>query len=185
LLQTSIIVLTIAQVFPTFTAFSDEFISYRQFPILSNFETPFEITRWEGKNISIDKTVKYTGKASMRVELNTDTYSGISLQYFEEDWRDYKYLYFSIFNPEPDSLSMTCRIHDKKHTNGIQAYEDRFNQGFVVNQGWNTIKMDLNDVRHAPHTREMDMDQIISIGIFATRLPNPRIVYIDDVKLSR
>jgi hypothetical protein len=183
-MQSSTVVLIGLQILPVIVAFSDEYIAREQFPELSGFESPFEIHRWSGDvEVIIDKKIKKTGKASMKVFLNTDKYSGTGLQYFPKNWESFSYFQFSIFNPSSENISITCRIHDKKHTEQGQRYEDRFNRSFSIPKGWNTITISLKDIMHAPKNRLMNMHEIRSVYFFSSRLPYPRIINIDDVKL--
>jgi VanZ family protein len=184
LLQSITILLIGIQIVPAIRAFADETIARSQFPVLSDFETPFEIDRWKGDSMTIDRRLQRSGKASMRVDLNTNQYSGIALVHFPENWKGYEQVEFSAYNPATEPLSITCRIHDTQHSMGVQAYSDRFNRGFVLDRGWNTISISLNDVKNAPKGRQMDMSRIHGLGIFATQLPHARTMYIDDVKLA-
>jgi hypothetical protein len=185
MMQSGTVVLVGLQIFPVIIAITDDYIARRQFPELSSFETPFEIQRWSGgTDFRIDKKIKKTGKASMRVFLNTNKYSGVVLQYFPKNWEGYNYFQFAIFNPLSEDISITCRIHDKKHTQQGQKYEDRFNRSFTIPKGWNTITVSLKDIKHAPKNRQMNMHEIRNIGFFSSSLPYQRIINIDDVKLS-
>jgi hypothetical protein len=185
LMQSGTVVLIGLQIVPVIIAFTDEYIARRQFPELSGFETPLEIQRWSGNaDFIIDKKIKKTGKASMRVFLNTDKYSGVGLQYFPKNWEGLSDFQFAIFNPSSEDISITCRIHDKKHTEQDQRYEDRFNRSFSIRKGWNTIKISLKDIKHAPKNRQMNMHEIRNVSFFSKSLPYQRIINIDDVKLS-
>jgi len=121
---------------PLGIALVDEGIARAQFPLLSDFETPFEKNRLE------------------------------------------------VFNPSPDGIQITCRIHDRRHEEGEQLYEDRFNKGFLIHPGWNDLRIDLNEVATAPMGRMMDLGEIRAVGFFASRLPAPRIIFLDYVRLE-
>lgn len=69
LLQAATLILIGFQLVPGMTAVFDEYLAHRQFPVLSGFETPFEIGRWEGEAMVIDHHIKHTGIASLRVTL--------------------------------------------------------------------------------------------------------------------
>jgi hypothetical protein len=182
--QVFVIAMVALQIYPVAVALIDEHRARQQFPVLSDFESPFEIQRWRGgADFAIDHTVRYTGRASLRVALNTETYSGISLGYFPQNWHGFSQFQVRAFNPAEKSLSITCRIHDAIHTNGAQRYSDRFNRTFTLLRGWNTITIPMEEIRSAPATRKMDLGHMRVIGIFATRLPQSRLIYIDDVKL--
>jgi VanZ family protein len=184
--QLLVCILVLMQLVPAVRAYKDERSANRQFPLLSGFEISSEINRWTGgAPFEISHRVKKTGSASLQVMMNTDTYSGLALKYFPGDWRGYRFFQFSIFNPDNDEMKITCRIHDRQHTQGQQEYADRFNRSFSILKGWQTIIIPLDHVKRAPENRQMDMKQIQSVGIFSVRLPRPRTIYIDDVRLNK
>jgi VanZ family protein len=169
---------------PLATALSDEGIARLQFPALSGFETPFEKSRWEGNaRLSVDRAVARHGKASLRVDMDTSPYPGASLVYFPRDWRRYRFLVIEVMNPSPEAIDVTCRIHDRRHEWG-RSYKDRFNKVFRLRQGWNTLAIDLEEVARAPEGRTMDLGEIRQVGLFAARLPAPRTVFVDHVRLE-
>jgi len=173
---------------PLAAAIIDEWTATKQFPVLSDFETPFEMDRWGGDaEFSIDQKIAYHGKSSLKALLNTSTYSGVSLEYFPADWQGYRALEFGIYNPSTESLKMTCRVHDRQHTRGPgpELYEDRFNRSYLLAKGWNPIAIDLADIAHAPKNRRMNLSQIQGIGIFAVQLPQPRVIYLDYIRLTK
>ena len=49
-LQVATLLLVAAALFPVVKSIADEIVALRQFPVLSDFETPFEIDRWEGNS---------------------------------------------------------------------------------------------------------------------------------------
>jgi VanZ family protein len=182
--QTISLILVAMALLPMTAAIIDEITAQNQFPVLADFESRFEIDRWTGDaDFSIDHKTYYHGKASLKVELNTSLYSGVGLKYLPGNWQNYEELQLSIFNPDKEPIQLTCRIHDRRHTRGIQLYEDRFNKKFFISSGWNPIRIPLSQVANAPLKRKMALNQIQGLEIFAIRLPNPRTVYIDDVRL--
>ena len=184
-IQILTIFMVVFAVFPFVKAFSDEFLARNHFPVLSDFETPFEIDRWTGDaKLSIDDAVHFNGGSSLKVALNTSKYSGAILKYFPGNWSNYKYLRLNIFNPRKEPLKIICRIHDRRHTDGNQAYDDRFNKNYVLNDGWNLIEIPLKEVVNAPKDRKLNLKEVQEIGIFVYRLPRPWVIYIDNVSLT-
>ena len=170
---------------PLVAALSEEGIARFQFPVLSDFETPFETCRWEGgARFSLDRSVARHGKASMRVGLDTSLYSGVALVYFPRNWRGFRFLKMDVLNPSPEGVDITCRIHDQRHDEGDQRYEDRYNKVFHLRSGWNEIRVDLGEVAGAPAGRSLDLGTISAVGIFATRLPTPRTIFLDHMRLE-
>jgi VanZ family protein len=169
---------------PLTTAVLDERKALKQFPVLSDFESRFEIDRWTGDaDFSIDHETYYHGKASLKVELNTSLYSGVGLKYFPKNWQHYNELQLSIFNPDSEPIKLTCRIHDRQHTRGLQLYADRFNRKFSISTRWSLIRIQLKEIENTPHKRKMALNKIQEIGIFAVSLQKPRAVYVDYVRL--
>lgn len=166
-------------------ALVDEAVAWRQFPLLSGLETPFERDRWSGNaGFFIDRRMHSQGETALRVELGTDIYSGVGMDYFPRDWRHHGFLCIDLFNPEPEPIALTCRVNDTAHNRRGYRYEDRFNRTYHLNPGWQTLEIPLEDIRSGPRERAMQMDQINGFMLFAERLPRPRTIYIDNVRLQ-
>jgi hypothetical protein len=147
-----------------------------------------EIARWGGDaEFAADRNIAFHGKSSLKVQLNTSTYSGVGLKYFPRDWQGFRALEFSIYNLSSEPLKMTCRVHDRQHTRGPgpELYSDRFNRSFLLSKGWNPITIDLEEIAQAPKNRRMNMSQIQGISVFAVQLPQPRVIYLDYIRLSK
>ena len=181
-----LVILIGLQIRPIAVALIDEHHARSEFPVLSDFQSDRQLDRWEGgADISIEKDINVQGNRAMRADLDTQRYSGFTLKYFPRNWRGYQWFQFRICNPSKEAFRITCRIHDKWHTQGPQLYADRFNRTQSIPVGWHTIAIPLDDVRMAPTGREMDLGRIYAVGFFATRLPHPRTIYIDDVRLMK
>ncbi len=177
-----IVFLVLIEVKPLFISLSDEYLAYKNFPVIADFETPFELSRWHGdsKYKIVNDIVKH-GNASLKTTLNTSKYSGVSIDYFPSDWSNYSYLKFNVFNSTDELLKFTTRIHDDFHTN---KYSDRYNKRFTAKPGWNEYSIKIQDILNAPKTRKMDIVCIKNIAVFATKLPEPKIVYLDYFRLE-
>jgi hypothetical protein len=115
--------------------------------------------------------------------MDTSLYSGVALEYFPGDWSGFRALEIEILNPSPESLDITCRIHDRRHEKGEQRHSDRFNKMYRLQPGWNNLRIDLEEVARAPAGRTMDLGEIRFVGLFATKLPASRTIFIDYVRL--
>jgi len=154
-------------------------------PRSSGFETPIEIDRWQGGNrLSVESISAIPDGRLRKLTLTTDKYSGVKLKYFEGNWGLARTLKISFYNPDTYPLQITCRIHDLQHADGNQEYDDRYNRRFLLTPGWNQVEIDLNEVEASPSGRKMDMSRIRGFGFFAVSLPAPRIVYVDEVRLT-
>lgn len=171
--------------YPFVRVLTDEVIARAQFPTLSSFETPFEMHRWQSRSVmAIDQETVKEGRASLKVSLTTERYSGAGLEHFPSDWRGYKYLHISIFNASREPLTIVVRVNDVQHRRSKQSYSDRFNRQFVLGYGWNDIDIPLEDIASAPKNRVMNLRSIRDIVIFASNLKAPKVIYVDDVRLK-
>ncbi len=168
---------------PLSCALLDEYQARREFPLLSGFEHRFELGRWADANRL--RRVGYpvrAGKYSAEIRLTTDRYSGVSLFHFPQDWRGKNALAFSVFNPgEP--VELLFRVHDRLHTGDKQEYHDRFNGSRILARGWNDIVIPMTAIHDAPASRKMDLAHIRGFGLFVMDQPEPRLLYLDDVRL--
>lgn len=185
-IQAGTILLLLCFLWPLARAMIDERLAATRFPVLSDFETPFEARRWQDIDQlqRVGSPVRH-GKRSLRVQLSTNKYSGTALFYFPHDWSGYQWLNFSVYNPEKGELPLHGRIHDRWHRQHNQVFKDRFHRKFILHSGWNDLRISLDAVRTAPVGREMDMHKIEGFGIFVIRQARPLVIYIDNVHLSK
>ncbi len=185
-LSAAVVILLFAAGRPLYTSLTDEQTARNQFPLLSDFETPFEQNRWKDvRQLQRQKNIVRRGQYGLRVQLSTATYSGTSLFYFPHDWRGFQTLHFSVYNPEEEVLFLHCRIQDGLHAQHGMRFDDRFHKRFTLRPGWNDLSVSLQEVRTAPATRLMDMAQVEGFGLFVIRQPRARVVYLDSIYLSR
>lgn len=173
---------------PVTIALADETIARFQFPVLSNFSTPFELERWKshGRRELVEGFAGKDGR-QMKLSLQPARYSGAGVQYLPADWSGYRMLNLDIYSEYPTPLTLTLRIHDVRHQTVPPTYltNDRFNRRLSLVQGWNAIKIDLAEVRQAPRTRMMDMQNIADISFFLSSVKSPKTLYLDQIYLSQ
>jgi VanZ family protein len=184
-LQTAVVAVLLLELWPLAKSLFDENMARRRFPLLADFEGAFETERWTGSDgLSIEKLPQAMTGRVLKLPLSTEQYSGAELFYFPGDWKQFDFLSMSIFNPDAQPLQLTVRIHDRQHTQGDGLYEDRFNRSVLLVHGWNHIELDLEEVASAPRNRRMDMGHVRGLGIFATALDEPRVIYLDNIRLQ-
>jgi len=177
--------LLLVALLPLIVSASDEWMARVRFPVLSDFETPFEADRWESDaRFAIDRSEASHGEASLRVDMDTSLYSGVALVHFPRNWTGYRYFRMEVLNPSPDQVDLNCRLHDGQHERRGPTYTDRYNTAFRLRPGWNSLRIDLADVARAPAGRRMDMADIRGLIVFCSRLPAPHTIFIDDVRLE-
>lgn len=156
-------------------------LAARQFPVLDDFESRLQAGRWT--HGTIDHTLARHGQASLRVPLGTTLYSGTTLTRCFGDWRGYSAFALSIHNPGPGSLRLTISIRDQKDELHGCRYHDRFNRSFLLKPGWNDLRIPMAEIKKAPTHRNLDLAHLREVAIFATRLPAPRVIHLDDLRL--
>jgi len=162
----------------------DEYSAYKSFPLLSGFESCFELERWAGDaRLSRDDFVAIQGKYSAKIALTTKHYSGVSLHYFPGDWSGWNRVVFSVYNPGLP-LELHFRVHDNLHTGNNQKYANRFNGSMLLQNGWNEVSVPLVDILNGPRGRQMNLTKIRGFGIFVIRQSENRTIYLDNVYLE-
>ena len=173
------------QLMPLLVTLVDEQMARSNFPLLADFENTLELGRWTSNGpIMLDKTFTSHGEFSARIELTTDRYSGASLKFFPSNWKNFKYLKFSIYLSNHSPLSITTRIHDQQHQQGGYLYNDRFHKRTRLQPGWNSITINLADVISAPKTRPIAIESIANFRIFTSNLKQSRVIYLDNLRLE-
>jgi hypothetical protein len=184
-----VLLLFLWSLLPVSKVIIDDSFAFRQFPLLSGFETPLEVSRWSGSaKRSRDHKIFSSGSFSLRITLSTQRYSGIGLKDFPRDWSGYRSVSLRVFNPDQNPLLLHFRIHDQYHSSHENihnnGYSDRFNHSFKLVPGWNTLQVSLAKVVHAPKDRLLDLTRIAGMGVFVGKLAEPRTIYLDDVTLN-
>lgn len=156
-----------------------------QQPWIADFESSTELYRWQGRGyVSLSDAHVSEGKHSLQFELSTRRYSGIVLSRLPSDWQGYEVFTFDIYNPQSDAIELVIRIHDRWHRRSRFRFDDRYNHRLTVNPGWNNYRIELDDIKHAPSDREMDLVNIEEIVLFAVGLEQAVTLYTDNWKLQ-
>ncbi len=184
-----ILVFLLALLGPLAQSLADEAIALKQFPFLSGLETPFELGRWRAASAQVSEDMAREGNKSLQVPLfaqaeGNSPYVDAVLAFFPKDWSRYRFVHWSVYNPLDRDLTLTCRIHDKRHKTSGYETNDRFNTEFALHPGWNDLAVSLGTVKKAPKGREMDMTHIESLHFFTARIPEHQYLYIDKVSLA-
>ena len=155
----------------------------KSFPIIANFESSIDLYGWKG-NIERTDLFHSSGNYSLKIHLTTKKYSGVSLTEFYDSWQSFTTLSLDIYNPAQTPIDLTIRVNDARHELGANDQDDRFNKKLYIVNGWNHIEIPVAEIRQAPATRELKMDAIRSLTIFASQLPAAQDIYLDNIRLQ-
>lgn len=184
-IRAAVILLILVSILPLARALFDEFQARRAFPVLANFELPFELDRWSGSApYEVTRPAFAPQNPMLKIDFQTTLYSGVALNHFPRDWRGYRYFAFDTHNPEPVPLEVVCRINDRRHSREGHRYSDRFNRSLTLAPGWTRIRLPLEAIATALEGRRMDLDEVLQMGIFTISLPAPRTLYLDNMQLT-
>jgi hypothetical protein len=172
---------------PVVCFFSDEMLARSQFPMLADFETPFEKNRFVRNtgNGGLTTEQAFHGRKSLRLALLPGPWSGMTMEYFPSDWRGYSQFAFAVYNPGADTVSLLVNIQDSIHRQGKKPYSDCFSQKINLPAGcWTRVQIPLADVQKGPQTREMDLEHIAGVGFFVVKEKKPLTLYLDTIGLE-
>lgn len=163
----------------------DEFHIRQDFPLLSGFESKFEMERWENSLSFIKRSTEFVkeGSHSLKVDFLPGRYPNIVLRHFKGDWSDFSTFSYSVYNPTDVTHRIKMKVSDQKHIKRGLRFNDRFNRSVSLKPGWNTITTPLNEIQQAPKHRSMDLHKIKSFSLFTDKLPQPLTLYIDNIHL--
>ncbi|MEX1032843.1 MAG: VanZ family protein [Cellvibrionaceae bacterium] len=161
----------------------------RQLPVIANLENPGEMQRWSSVNSDLVRNGEMAseGEFALQCRLSPAAYSGLSLDQLPHDWSNYRELAFDLYSSQAHNFQMTLRIHDAAHELGNYRwqYGDRLNQRIDVKPGWNRYRVALSTIENAPRNRKMDLTTIRNLMLFATRLDEPKTIYVDNFRLEK
>ena len=81
-----------------------------------------------------------------------------------------------------EPLDLGIRVHDRKHN---RQFNDRYNRHFTLAAGERrTLRIPLEDIRHGPRTRLMDMQQISDITLFRGKPAGSRRLEVYGMRLE-
>lgn len=183
ILQILVSCLLFISAYPLVTNSIDSINSYRSFPVLSDFESPLQLNRWNGNQLRINQPESDSNHV-MEALFTTEKYSSVNLEEFPGNWVGFSHLRFKIFNPNTITYSIYLAISDLYHANNNWDYHDRFNQIIYLEPGWNDIVVDLEKVRLQPKKRNIDMSKIDKIAFITNRLKVDMKFYFDDFVLE-
>jgi VanZ family protein len=130
-----------------------------QFPVLADFHSRLELY-WT-VSIGVKRDIV---DGVLNVEFGKEEFPGVSFHEPVPDWSRYKTLLIDVGNPDTTPLDLVVRVHDSAHT---YTFNDRFNRNFLLAAGERRmLRIPLDDVRHGPRHRLMDMTHISDITLF-------------------
>ena len=179
------LVVFVAVPWSIWSALADEYFIRREFPVLCDFSTPFELSRWQKNTATIH--LQKAGEPevpSLVVDFLPAMYSTVTLKYFYPDWHGYKHIVLDVTNPESAGFRVIVRIHDRWHKRHQYALNDRFNRALLIHPGRQRVAIDMDDVQNAPVSRKMDMRLIEELSLFTMQSKSQHHLWINEIYLE-
>lgn len=127
-----------------------------------------------------------SGSRSLEVEFFPDrtgsgeSYPGLTLHRFDEDWSRRRTLALEVFNPEPRSLGLTVRIDDREHP----EYPERYNARHAVAPGRNRIRIPLASLVTSGSRRALDLHSVRAVYFFLANPTERHVLLFDNLRLE-
>ncbi|HBP90219.1 MAG TPA: hypothetical protein DD706_21295 [Nitrospiraceae bacterium] len=158
-----------------------------RFPSLVQFSSAWEMMFVNGRDCAVEIVSPPSGWKKSQVDTVGHMmcypahYPGIRLEESYPDWRGFSHFRVDVYSELPVARSLTIRIDDAHHNHD---YADRFNQTVTISPGLNHIHIPLEDIRHAPVGRELDLSAIKTVSLFAIDPPEEFSLYVDNIRLE-
>nr|PZN17760.1 MAG: hypothetical protein DIU80_23935 [Chloroflexota bacterium] len=111
----------------------------------------------------------------------TGWYTGLVVDEPVADWTAWRFLEVDLENPAADPLPIVVRVHDRLHN---QWLRDRYNGRFIVSpETRETLRIPVEDIRHGPENRFMDMEAIRGIAVFTITRGATRHFKVQEIRL--
>lgn len=154
-----------------------------QLPMLSGLEQTYEEDWWQGAVTRTDERA-WVGQYSLALELDPDQFSSARLTTLPADWSGYKTLALAIYNPRLTPLTLSLRVDDARHERRGLAFGDRFNESVTTQFGWNLVEIPLERIARGPSDRELDLNDIARLEIFAVDPGERGRIFLDQLQLK-
>lgn len=158
-----------------------------RFPSLVQFSSTWEMMFVKGRDCAVQIVPPPLGWEKARVDtvghvvFYPKHYPGIRLKEPYPDWKGFSHFHLEVYSELSRVQSLVIGIHDAQHNND---YTDRFNQAITISPGINHIHIPLDDIRHAPVGRDLDLSAIKDVKLFAISPPEEFSLYVDNIRLE-
>jgi VanZ family protein len=160
---------------------------HEAFPVIIDFSSAWFNDFVSTKNAELvvvtapEEWAQEAGKLVARITLKPAKYPGFHIDEPAPDWTGYSNLNLKIFSTNRDEFTLVIRIHDRQHN---QQFNDRFNYRLNIKPGQNIVRIGLQSVLAAPAHREMNMQEIAGVVLFAVEPKKPLEFYLSDIWLD-
>lgn len=154
--------------------------------LLTGFEEPSDLREWNGQWASIQRVEKHAtqGRYALQLRLFEGKYPGLLLSsrsLLLTGWDGYDFAKLDIFNSWSQPVPLTIRIDDLQSVN----YGSRYNEGFMMRPGRNTIELPVRRLQTSDHQRNLNVSQLKQFMVFATDVQSSIVLFLDNFRLEK
>jgi len=154
--------------------------------LLSGFEDETAPLQWDTQGASVERVSQNAtqGRWALQVTFGQGRYPGLLLERGSPlltGWDNYDFLRLDVFNPQPDPVGLTVRVDDAESMN----FGSRYNEGFIMRPGKNTIELAVHRLRTSDHKRNLDASRLKQFMIFASDVRSPLVLFLDNLRLEK
>jgi VanZ family protein len=148
-----------------------------EFPVLADFHSRIELY-WT-MSVGVDREIV---DDALEVRFGARPFPGVAFHEPVPDWRRYKVLSIDVENPGDVALRLVVRVHDRQHN---YMYRDRFNRKYeLAPKERRNLRISIEDIRHGPRDRLMDISNISDITLFRASSPGSDRLRIYSLRLE-
>ncbi len=183
----SAVALLLAVLAPVAVRMADYRARDSSFPVLYEFESRWERTFVHPVAAGLEPDDlpagfgEPAGRRSGRWTFYARPWPGLAIREPVPDWTSYRAIRFEIWSGLDRPVPMTLMAEDRRHHPGSG---DRARVRFTVEPGRNTIRIGLDEIRSAPPSRSLEMDQVALLMIYTKRPEEPFTLWIDSIRLE-
>jgi len=167
---------------PVVAVLADRWAAARAFPVLADFESPLELTRWRVNHGRRERVERHAtrGNRALRVVLKPGVrYARIFMVDVPGDWRPAKHLLLDVYLEAEQPVDIWFRVDDREDP----PYEERFQKHTRLKPGSHELALDMSEWI-TPSGRPLDIGNIVRWGLFVTEPDEEVTVYMDHVRLA-
>ena len=161
----------------------DRYAARTGFPLLSSFESPLELDRWQCHGCTIRRSRKNATDGCYALKIKTEkkaSYPGLFLVDMSRNWSDMESLRFDVFWPQDAGARLWVRIDDVP----CPAFGDRVQVAIPLHPGTNRIMLSRELVSTTSGGKALDLKAIQSFGLFLENGGPSLVFHLDNVALN-
>lgn len=152
--------------------------------VLDDFETPPVSDRWKG-TFSLSNDFPAHGKRCLELDASDGEALWLESEELTQDWSDFDYLKFDIYNPSPQLHYGYIEICDELGTDEQAEFHGQsYNwQNVFLNTGWNRFEVLLQNAMVSEGDRPLALDRIRKFRLSFRAMDHS--LFIDNIRLVK